>query len=421
MDVGAGGATSARQRPPWRGLLAATALGGIWRFGYLLAAKRHQPLLLNDSLYYSSQASQLAHGIWFKDVLGRVDAAEHGPMTAIALAPVSRLGDPIFWQRLANASYGTCTVLLIGLLAWWVAGRRAAIIAACIAAVYPNLWMNDVVVMSESVALLSVTGALLMTLVAIERGRWWRFALAGLLFGVATLARSELVLLTGVIAVVTVWSSRGLRGWRRAVPGALVLAGGAVVLAPWIVFNLARFERPVLLTTNSSTTLIGANCPEVYAGPGIGSWSVLCVLDNLAEPLDGDASVRAEQQQRAAVRYALDHADRVPVVVLARVARSADLWGYSDLVHQDVGEERARWAVWAGIVSWLVMAPLAALGLRRLDPVPRRVLAAPIVSVFVVSAIYYGAHRIRAPLEPAVVVLAATALAAIPWRRTVDC
>ena len=42
-----------------------------------------------------------------------------------------------------SALVGTVTVVLVGLLARRVAGERAGLIAAAVAAVYPLLWLAD--------------------------------------------------------------------------------------------------------------------------------------------------------------------------------------------------------------------------------------------------------------------------------------
>ena len=83
-------------------------------------------------------------------------------------------------------------------------------------------------------------------------------------------------------------------------------------------------------------------------------------------------------------------------------------------MHQDVGEERDRWASWAGIVSWWILAPLGAIGLAVASRRDAWVLAMPVVTVLVTTILFYGAHRIRAPLEPALVVSAALTL--VKWR-----
>ena len=134
-----------------------------------------------------------------------------------------------------------------------------------------------------------------------------------------------------------------------------------------------------------------------------------------------DASVRSAQRRDIAVDYARDHVTRLPVVAMARVGRSLDVYGLSSLVALDRGEEKAGWAVWAGIVCWWLLAIAAIAGWRILGrdegtARSRWWLAVPILTVLVTTILFYGAHRIRAPAEPAVVVLAAVGLVAA-WGR----
>ena len=163
----------------------------------------------------------------------------------------------------------------------------------------------------------------------------------------------------------------------RARVVALLFCGAAVVLAPWVGANLVRFERPVLLTTNDGTTLFGANCDDAYYGSGIGGWSLLCLIDEGAPPGE-DPGVRSARQRRLAVSYAAHHVERLPLIVAARVGRGLDLVGIDNQVDGDVGEERYRWASWSGVVSWWVMAVLAALGVRRVAGPVRWVLLTPV-------------------------------------------
>ena len=50
----------------FRGGFVITALGP-WRIGYLIVAKADQPLLLNDSIYFSIQAGLNSEGHWFEE------------------------------------------------------------------------------------------------------------------------------------------------------------------------------------------------------------------------------------------------------------------------------------------------------------------------------------------------------------------
>jgi hypothetical protein len=205
------------------------------------------------------------------------------------------------------------------------------------------------------------------------------------------LARSELALLVPGLAAL-MWfvgpppirsgeppmsrTEVGVVTWRdRLVRPAVIVAVAALVALPWVTFNLSRFERPVTLTTNDGTTLLGSYCDGSFEGPNMGGWSLLCVVNDPEYSVDEEPSVRSERQRSMAVTYARAHVRRLPLVMLARVGRSLDLYGLDSLVAQDVGEERYRWASWTGIVAWWFLAVGAVFGLRRLDSRTRGLVA----------------------------------------------
>ena len=184
-----------------RAIVVVTAVAAVWRLGYLVATKWNQQLLFNDSLYYSSQAYENAHGNWFRDFPGAHPGAEHGPLTSLVLTPASLLSHHEFWQRATNTIVGIAVVPLIALLARRLAGRRVAVIAAVIAALYPNLWMNDSLVMAESISTLLVIVAMLVALRFRERLDIRSALVCGAVVGLAALARSELLILVPVFAL----------------------------------------------------------------------------------------------------------------------------------------------------------------------------------------------------------------------------
>jgi 4-amino-4-deoxy-L-arabinose transferase-like glycosyltransferase len=406
-----------------RWLAAITAVAAAWRLGYLFVAKASDNLLLNDSIYYSIQASRNSEGQWFREGLTNFPGAEHGPLTPLYLTPWSLgAGDDVVWQRFATTLLGIATVAVIGLLGRRLAGPAVGLVAAGIAAVYPNLWISDSLVMSESMACLIVSLALLVALEFDRRPRVGRAAVLGGLVGLGALTRSEIALFGIGFAALAWWRSPGQS--RRALMPAVVVGAAVLTLAPWTIYNLGRFEEPVLLTTNDGTTLLGANCDNTYYAD-VGGWDVRCVFD--ADVGTAEPSVRSREWRDLAVDYITNHTGRVPVVVLARLGRIADLYGLDSLVALDRGEEKAGWAVWAGIVSWWVLAPVAVVGWivrgRARSPDDDRAktrwwLAVPPLTVLVSTVVFYGAHRIRAPAEPVVVVLAATGVVALYQRWT---
>ena len=403
-------------------LVLVTALGAAWRLGYLLVAKADQPLLLNDSIYFSIQAGLNSEGHWFEDALTGQPGAEHGMMTSLYLTPWSLGGgDAVFPQRLAMTLLGISTVFVIGLAGRRLVGtmaiataERVGLIAAVIAAVYPNLWINDSLVMSETLAILLVALALFVALGHHANPTIASGALLGLLAGLGALTRSEIALLIPGFAVVSyvVCQRRRLSRW----PAVAIVVVGVATLVPWSAYNLSRFDEPVLLTTNDGNTLLGANCDISYYDD-IGGWDLRCL-----GPLDAgsDASQRSRERRDAAFDYVADHPGRLPVVVAGRAGRLLDVYGLGSLVSLDVGEEKARWAVWAGIGAWWILAVAAVVGwvvLSRWRIGARWWLLVPCVAVLLTAVVFYGAHRIRAPAEPAVVLLAAVALGAVFERR----
>ncbi len=395
-------------------LAVITAVAAVWRFGYLLAVKIDDDLLLNDSLYYSIQAGRNSEGDWWRESLSDLPGAEHGPLTSLYLTPWSLgPGDLVAWQRVGMTVLGVVTVAAIGVAGRRLAGSLVGLVAAAIAAVYPNLWINDSLVMSESLALLIVAVALIVALDFDRSPSVGRAVALGVLVGLGTLTRSEIALFAIGFAVLAWWRAAGHP--RRALIPVLVVVASALTIAPWVVYNLARFSEPVLLSTNDGTTLLGANCDQTYY-EDIGGWDIRC-LDASEEGVD--ASVRSRQRRSVAVDYARDHASRLPVVVAARLGRIVDVYGLRNLVALDRGEEKAAWAVWAGIVMWWLLAAAAVAGwvvLGRRRVVARWWLVVPVASVLITTILFYGAHRIRAPAEPVVVLLAAVALVAL-WER----
>jgi 4-amino-4-deoxy-L-arabinose transferase-like glycosyltransferase len=403
-------------------LLLVTAFGAVWRLGYLIVAKADQPLLLNDSIYFSIQAGLNSEGHWFEDALTGQPGAEHGMLTSLYLTPWSiGGGDSVFPQRMAMTLLGIATVFVIGMTGrrlgiplGAVAAERIGLTAAALAAVYPNLWINDSLVMSEALAILLVSMALYVAIGHHARPTIASGILVGVLAGLGALTRSEIALLIPGFAIVSLLAARRRR--QPAWPALAIAAAGVVTLLPWSVYNFTRFEEPVLLSTNDGNTLLGANCDRTYYDD-VGGWDIRCL-----GPLEPgtDASQRSRERRGAAFEYVADHIERSPVVVVARAGRLLDLYGIGSLVTLDVGEEKARWAVWTGIVAWWLLAPAALCGwivLARNRIAARWWLLVPCIAVLLTALLFYGAHRIRAPAEPVVVLLAAVAAATVLERR----
>ena len=391
------------------GVVVAGAL--VVRLVYVLVRLRNEPLG-GDSLYYSLQGHDLAHGRWFIEPYRfRLDhvtepSAYHPPLFSLYLGVVSRLGaDSFLAHRIAACVVGAAAVGAVGFLGRRLAGNRVGLLAAGIAALYPYLWINDAVVLSESLLAL-ITALMLLAAYAFWRiPSPWRAAALGAGVGLLALTRAEGVLLFALLALPVAFAVPGL-DWRGRLEriGVMALAALAFVL-PWVAFNLARFEAPAYLSTGSGVTLVDSSCNAVYSGPFIGWWSFLCIPDRISN----DEAVNDRENREVALRYVRRHISDLPTVVAARVGR---MWGVfrplqtADLDGRGVNADRV------GLAASYVLIPLAIGGLvmlrRRREPIlPMLALGA---MVTITAALFYGAVRFRVPADVAIVVCAAVAL-----------
>jgi hypothetical protein len=254
---------------------------------------------------------------------------------------------------------------------------------------------------------LLVALALLCALRLRERRTLRRAAELGAIIGLGALARSEALLLV----VLLPFAFGGLR------LGLVSVAACALVLSPWLARCWVAFGQPVLISTNVGGLVAGANCPRTYAGPLLGQWT----LDCLPPPRYTDEARESDRMRDIGLRYARDHAGRLPVVLAARLGRSFELfrprqqWGMEAFF-----EGRSLKVDEAGVLVYYVVAALAIAGatvLRRRHG-PWAVMLAPLALVVFASIIGYGFTRFRVVAEPALVLLAAVALdAAVDrWR-----
>jgi hypothetical protein len=393
-----------------------------------------------DELFYNAEANYVAQGHGFNEPFTALvhpgappaPAADHPPLTVLVLTPVSWLTDhaPLSWfikeplhdhvreHRYTMVLLGTLLVALVGLLGRRVGGDTVGLVAAGIAAVSPNIWVNDGLVMSETLTALAVVGAMYATLWWRDRPRRGRAAALGAICGVAALARVEFLLLVPLLGAVVVFSMPRPRAeyW---VQGGVTVVAALVVLAPWVGFNLARFHDPTFVSTNDGLTLAGANCDAVYHGRAIGFWSLACA----SNPPPGDQSQVSSALRRRGIDYAKAHVSRLPAVVLARLGRTWSLYRPLDMVQLNQGEDREAWVTRLGLVVYyptLLFAIAGAVDLwRRRRRVLLWVLAVPPIIVTLNTVVTYGQTRFRAGAEPSLALLAAVGVVWLAsWVRT---
>jgi len=392
------------------------------RVAYVFAYRRHfDPH--GDAYFYHAGANLLAEGRGFISPfyvqLGLIRAAaEHPPLYIIFLAIPSVLGmKSVLTHLLWSCLLGSATVWLIGLVGRAVSGVRVGIIAAVIAAVYPNLWAPDGMLQAETLSMFAAAATILAAYQYWRQPSWRRLVLVGAACAFGALARSELILFVPLLVVPLAWSTRD-RPWRVRLRwfGASVLAAMAV-LAPWTIYNTTRFVHPVLLSAQFAPLLASANCESTYYGALQGYFDIRCAAaidkkDHLT--LKDDESQEDIVYQREAVTYVRAHLSRLPVVESVRLRRIVGLYRTSLYVNADALIEGRSpvWISWAALYSFWVLSLLAIPGVfvlrRRKTPVFP--LVAAVVVVIVTVWVTSASTRFRTTAEPALVVAAAVAI-----------
>jgi 4-amino-4-deoxy-L-arabinose transferase-like glycosyltransferase len=377
--------------------------------------------LLGDAYFYHHAANLLADGHGFIVPLDKLEggqinqAADHPPLFVLYLAAWSLVGlDTATAHMVAGALLGSAAVVLVGLVGRRVAGSTVGVVAAGIAAIYPNLWGWDAMVLSEPAAVVAICLVLLAAWRLHESPSVPAAVVLGTAIGVAGLARAELLFLGPLIAVPLVWRQRARTPAHRL---RLIAASGlaaVIVITPWTLYNLSRFEEPVYLSSGFEVTLAYSNCDSVFHGPLVGYWDFGCAPDWLER--SGVDTAGFDQSQRSKVwrsevrHYISDNLDRVPAVVLARVGRVAGVYHPLQQVRLDVVPEgRDVWVARTGMASYYVLVALSAIGWMALGRQGRLrfPLLMPVVVVGLAAAVTFGATRYRAAAEPVFCILAA--------------
>ncbi|HEX3278211.1 MAG TPA: glycosyltransferase family 39 protein [Thermoleophilaceae bacterium] len=410
--------TAGAQRPSFRlALLGIVAVGVVIRVVYTLVESPWPPPGLDDQFYFSAMPKLLADGhgfvapfkLYFDHVT--VATAEHPPLYSVVLALPALVGlDSADAFRLAGAVFGAGTIALVGLLGRRLAGERAGLIAAAIAALYPTLIAADGALMSETLYGLLTAASLLAAYWLYDRPSLGRGAALGALVALTALTRGEALILLPLLLVPLLWRRDVGSGelWRVA---GVALVAFLLVLTPWTARNWVVFNRPVAIATNSGTAVAGANCAVTYAsGNHLGGWYPPCIKEH---PGENEAEHHADALKDG-VRYARHHVGRLPVVLAARFGR---VWSvYKPFA---IPEGRSVRVQKAGVIAFFVLVPFAVAGflaLRRRREVTW-ILLAPFIIVAVTALTTYGNLRFREPAEVALVVLAAVGVEELLRRR----
>ena len=275
--------------------------------------------------------------------------------------------------------------------------------------------------MSEPLALFGVALCLWITYRFHASPSPWLAVALGASVGLLSNTRSEQIALLLFLVLPLVLLAKGI-GWTRRVWWLAIASAACIALiVPWSLYNTARFDQPVLLSTGLGSAMRAGNCDATYGGNFFGYYSATffnhaCMPAELPE----NPAVADTQLRRLALDYMNDNRERVPIVAAARIGRTFSVFRPFQQVDFEAQRHTPAGIITVGMFSFWALVPLAVLGAlaarrRRIPIYP--MLAFPL-AVVVSVAVTIGAVRYRAPAEIPLALLAAFAIDVLVSRTT---
>jgi 4-amino-4-deoxy-L-arabinose transferase-like glycosyltransferase len=356
-----------------------------------------------DDAHHSGTAQKFGRAPGYPLFLAALDAGRPAPRATPARVKV------------AQAVVGAVTVWLLGLMALYSAGPRAAVWAAGIGAVYPPLVSLPAYALSETLYSAVALATALVLQLAVDRSHadprvrcgMVLAVLAGALAGAAALIRPAMLL---YLPLAFAW----LLVRRRPVLAVAAIAAALVTIAPWTLRNLRVHERFVLIASEGGVTFWTGNHPLARGEGDLAANPDLKRAELAFRRARPDLSPEALEPlyYREAFTWIAAHPLDWVQLLARKAFYSVVPVGPSYAVHS------ARYRV-ASVAPYLLVLPFAAAGARRLWHGARRPVAVLLLaaSSILVGLVFLPQERFRMPVIDPVLILSAAALAGGPTGR----
>ena len=379
-----------------------------------------------DEGAYWERAGEILGGAWLPDRPFFQD-----PLYPYVLAVLMRVvGSAVSSLRITLACLGALTPVMV----YWAGrrglGRAEGIVAGLLSAVYGPMIFADGLLEKEGLAALGAATGLWLTACAVEpRGRSWRAAVMGWVWGGVALLRANALVLAPLGAL---WwwitDRRGASPGRGFARASIYLFGFALAIAPVTIVNaLVSRPRELILTTWQGG-------PNFYIGNGPHATGTYAAPEFVeANPAREADDFAAEAVRRAGrpLTYggvsrfwlveALKQWGHEPLGSLRLLGHKLRLLSHNfeipdnhdlDLVRL-IAAPRLSW----GFLSFGVLLPLAALGLGRSDRSPFwGFLVLSTAAGLGTTALFFVVGRYRIPWVPGLALLAGAGVVEIRRR-----
>ena len=376
--------------------------------------------LVHDRDAYLALAGEIVAGRGYIDPVSGSPTAYRPPLYPLSLALGMLAFSPAVTVATLNLLWFVVTAWAIWRAGLWLGLETFSLFAALLVAIDPMLVHYTTQPMTE-VTCAGIVSLLVCRVARPDGGRWRELTIGGL-FGLLVLCRPTFWPLAGLALVVWV-ASRLRRPSQTRFPW-MTVAGTALVIAPWLIRNALVMGSPILTTTHGGYTVLLANNPVFYADVVDRPWGTEWERDsfdrwhddlqaNMASELGVGASEqdRDRWQSRRAWRFIVREPGRFATAVMYRIRSLWSVRPQGDAAAR-VGSFRLRMVGWFYGLELIATAVGAVIIVLRLLGTRSEVSpgwwfpVALIVTVQAVHLVYWTNARMRAPILPAMALLA---------------
>ena len=361
-------------------------------------------ILWPDGLEYEAVAkSLLAHQGY-----GLQTLRPPGYPTLIA-AVYALSGGSLLALRVVEALLGTLSVALVGAIGARAFGPVAGLIAAGIMAVHPVMAFLPSTQYSENTVVLFVTLAMGAVFAAFTRGAWWRWAIAGALFGLAALVRPTTAFLLPGLAL-GLALALGATHRPRVVPGLVAALGFVLVVAPWVVRCHEVHGRWFFVASGGGRQFWVGNNPRATAETSAPTqWNAAERESLAAQP---DDLARERWHYREGWRFVRAEPRRAAWLYVRELGNLFSFWPETFSRQVAIGAA-GRWAQGAASLALFAGVVLSFARLREsrlLWP-----MLGAVVSFALLSAVFFTVMRYRMVIEPLLLWMAGVGWGSTRW------
>ncbi len=395
-------------------------MSGVWR--YVPFGNRRERMKWAVLIFLLALALRLTYVTWFVgwDYMPQLDAAEYSAIAEslaagrgyrLASGELTAIRPPVFPLLLAGVyalfgvHYGAALVMqnVLGALTCVVVYRAGAQalgegpgrLAGVMAAGYPLLIYNDGQLLSETAFVLWTTLVLWAMLWLKERPQAGVVVMLGVALGLAALTRPNGFILWAGTVVWSLWYW-GRRAWPIMVRFTVLVAA---LLAPWVIRNQIAMGAFIPFSTMGGAVLLGSYNEIILNDPTYwGDWVSPCWVRG-ARCGEGLSEVARDRLWRGmGLAFMRAHLAELPAMAFWRFVNFWHLYRFTRGFPENLGfYAYVAVALLAAAGTWLYRAQW-----RRLSP-----LYVVVICFTANALVFWGGFRMRAPVEPVLLILAA--------------